>query len=183
MAQCTRPWRNVAFSGARRVNHVSTKRSVAGILDYLKSEIARLEKEEAFHAQQEAAHREKRAASAEKLALVQERYEAFRSASAAVVEVVPASAASVEGSKAPGSVIRHVARIVASKATDEPFTPSELLAELSQRSPKLAASNRTVSAALRRLVKEGGVRVVEKGKPYHEAVYARGVRKKKGTTA
>jgi hypothetical protein len=162
---------------------VSTKRSVAGILDDLKSEISRLVKEEAFHAQQEAAHREKRAASAERLARVRERYEAFRSASAAVEEVAPASAAPVEGSKAPASVIRQVARIVASKATDEPFTPSELLAELSQRSPKLAASNRTVSAALRRLVKEGGVRVVEKGKPYHEAVYARGARKKKGTTA
>ncbi|HEX3131577.1 MAG TPA: hypothetical protein VH394_29845 [Thermoanaerobaculia bacterium] len=160
---------------------MSTKRSIAGILGDLESEISRLEKEEAFHAQQEAAHREKRAASAAKLALVRERYEAFRSASAAVEEVAPASAASVEGSKAPTSVIRHVARIVASKAADEPFTPSELLAELSQRSPKLAASNRNVSAALRRLVKEGGVRVVEEGKPYHEAVYARGVRKKKGT--
>lgn len=158
---------------------MSTKRSVAGILGDLESEIARLEKEEAFHAQQEAAHREKRAARAARLALVRERYEAFRSASAAVEEVAPASAASVEGSKAPASVIRQIARIVASKTLDERFTPSELLAELTQRSPKLAASNRNVSAALRRLVKEHAVHVVEEGKPYHEAVYARGVRKKK----
>jgi hypothetical protein len=163
-------------------NRVSTKRSVAGILGDLESEISRLEKEEKFHAQQEAAHREKRTACAGKLALVRERYEAFRSASSAVAEVVPASTAPVEGSKAPTSVIRQVARIVASKATDEPFTPSELVAELNQRSPKLAAGNRNVSAALRRLAREGAVRVVEKGKPYHEAVYARGVRKKKGST-
>ena len=155
---------------------MSTKRSIAGILGDLESEIARLEKEEAFHAQQEAAHREKRAASAERLAQVRERYEAFRSASTAVEEVAPASAASMEGSKAPTSVIRQVAQIVASKAADEPFTPSGLLAELAQRAPKLAASNRTVSAALRRLVNEGEVRVVEEGKPYHEAVYARGAR-------
>lgn len=162
---------------------MSTKRSVTGILGDLESEIARLEKEEAFHAQQEAAHREKRAASAKKLALVRERYEAFRSASAAVEEVVPAGAAPVEDSKAPTSVIRQVAQIVAAKAPDEPFTPSALVAELSQRSPKLAAGNRNVSAALRRLAREGSVRVVEEGKPYHEAVYARGgargVRKRK----
>lgn len=166
---------------------MSTKRSVAEVLGDLESEIARLEKEEAFHAQQEAAHREKRAASAKRLALVRERYEAFRSVSAAAAEVVPASAAPVEGAKAPTSVIRQVAQIVASKAADEHFTPSELVAELSQRSPELAAGNRNVSAALRRLVKEGAIRVVEEGKPYHEAVYARGgarsVRKKKGATA
>ena len=158
---------------------MSTKRSVAGILGNLESEIARLEKEEAFHAQQEAAHREKRAASAERLALVRERYQAFRSASAAVEEVVPASA-EPEDAKAPTSVIRQVARIVAAKAPDEPFTPSGLLAEVQQRSPKLAASNRNVSAALRRLVERGEVRVVEEGKPYHEAVYERGERGARG---
>ena len=157
---------------------MSTQRSVASILEDLKSEIARLEKEEAFHTQKEAAHREKRIASAERLALVRERYEAFRSVSAAAAEVAPPSAAPVEG-KAPTTVIRHVARIVAAKAADERFTPSDLIAELSQRSPKLAADNRNVSAALRRLAREGDVRVVEKGKAYHEAVYVRGVARKR----
>lgn len=158
---------------------MSTKRSVDSILEDLKSEIVRLEKEEAFHTQKETAHREKRIASAERLALVRERYEAFRSVSAAVEEVVPASAEPVEGSKAPTSVIRHVARIVASKTMDEHFTPSELVAELRQKSPKLAAGNRNVSAALRRLAGEGAVRVVEKGKPYNEAVYARSAARKR----
>jgi hypothetical protein len=163
---------------------VSSKRSIAGVLVDLESQVAKLEKEESFHAEQEAAHRKKREACTKKLALVRERYEAFRSASAAVGEVVTESAPALEEPEGRTSVIRLVARLVAAKGPDERFTPSELAGELIQQFPesfRRPVGSRTISATLRRLAEQGGVRVVEEGKPYHEAVYGRSVRQgKKG---
>ena len=159
---------------------MSSKRSVAEILVDLESQIASLEKEEAFHAEQESAHHKKRTACAAKLALVRERYEAFRSASAAVREVVPEGAPTLEDSGDRTTVIRLVSRVAASKGADERFTPSDLTEELNRRFPKSLrrpVGSRTVSAALRRLADSGEVRLGEEGKPYHEAVYTRSVRR------
>ncbi len=163
---------------------MSSKRSIAEVLVVLEAQIAKLEKEEAFHAEQEVAHHKKRAACVEKLVQVRERYQTFRSASAAVSEVVPESAESLEDSVDRASVIRLLSRVAAARPVDEPFTPSELTRELNRRFPKKLrreVGNRTVSAALRRLADTGEIRLVKEGKPYHEAVYARTVRRGKGS--
>jgi hypothetical protein len=79
-------------------------------------------------------------------------------------------------------VSKLVAQVVAGKREDERFTASELAVELNRRFPKSLrqpAAPRPVAMALRRLVDQGDAREEEKGKPFHEAVYAKNVRRGK----
>jgi hypothetical protein len=73
-------------------------------------------------------------------------------------------------------VSQLVARVVREKSEGERFGPSSLAKELNQRFAKTLRrrlDGRSVSIALRRLAAEGRIRIVEKGRAFHEAVYTR----------
>lgn len=175
---------------------MSSKLSIAEVLVDLEAQIAELEKLDAFHAEREEFHRGQRADCAGKLAKIRTKYQAFQTAASEVVEVVrkrapapppappsPPSPILPEDSGARTTVSKLVAQVVAGKREDERFTASELAVEINRRFPKSLrqpAAPRPVAMALRRLVDQGGAREEEKGKPFHEAVYARNVRRVKG---
>jgi hypothetical protein len=172
---------------------VSSKLSIAEVLVDLEAQIAELEKLDAFHAEREEFHHGQRADCAGKLAKIRTKYQAFQTAASAVAEVVrkrawapppaPPSPILPEDVGVPTTVSKLVAQVVAGKREDERFTASELAVEINRRFPKSLrqpAAARPVAMALRRLVDQGGAREEEKGKPFHEAVYAKNVRRVKG---
>jgi len=72
-----------------------------------------------------------------------------------------------------------VARLIHQKGDDERFGPTALANEINDRYAKRLrnpARPRSVSVALRRLLSEGRVHVVEEGRAFHEAVYTRAPR-------
>ncbi|HEX7181538.1 MAG TPA: hypothetical protein VF756_06820 [Thermoanaerobaculia bacterium] len=157
--------------------------SIAQVLAEMEAQIALHESQEAFHAQQEVFHREQRALHAEALARVRERYETFKAGVSAAGEVVqgqpPAPPPKVEkeiDASRRGAKIEMVARIVATKGSEETFTSEGVARELNQRfADKLRrpVDARTVSVCLRRLLVDGRLRLVKKGGAYHPAVYGR----------
>jgi hypothetical protein len=160
---------------------VSSNLSISEVLADLEAQIAQLEKQEAFHARQEVFHREQRTACAGDLEKIRERYEGFKAAASAVGEVVQRKAAPAlspakdDGQKS--TVSKLIARAVQDKPEGETFSPSSLARELSERYPntlRRRLEGRTVSTALRRLAAQGRIRIVEEGRAFHEAVYARG---------
>lgn len=167
---------------------MSSKLSIAEVLVDLKAQIAELEKLDAFHAEKEEFHRGQRADCATRLAGIRKKYEAFQAAASEVAEVVrerpPAPPAAPEDQGVRTTVSKLAARVVAGKREDERFTASGLAAEINRRFPKSLrqpAVPRSVTMALRRLIDQGQVREVEKGKPFHEAVYVKNIRRAKGS--
>jgi hypothetical protein len=167
---------------------VSSKLSIAEVLVDLEAQIAELEKQDAFHAEREEFHRGQRADCAGKLETIRTKYEAFQAAASEVEEVVrkrdSAPPAPSEDMEVRTTMSKLVAQVVTGKREDERFTASELAMEINRRFPKSLrqpAAARPVALALRRLVDQGEAREAEKGKPFHEAVYAKNVRRAKGS--
>ena len=173
---------------------MSSKLSIAEVLVDLEAQIAELEKQDAFHAEREEFHRGQRSDCAGRLAKIRTKYETFQAAASEVAEVVrkkapapppsPPSPILPEDTEVRTAVSKLVAQVVAGKREDERFTASELAVEINRRFPKSLrqpASARPVAMALRRLADQGQAREVEKGKPFHEAVYAKNVRRAKGS--
>lgn len=154
---------------------MSSNLSIAHVLADLEAQLSHLQKQEAFHTQQEAFHREERARVAAELERVRERFEAFRTAAAAVGEVLRSrTVAEDDGRKRPASKL--IAQVIAEKGEHETFGPTSLAREVNERfAGKLRrpTDSRAVSVTLRRLLETGGVRLVQEGRAFHEAVYAR----------
>ena len=171
---------------------MTSKRSVAEILASLEAREAFHNEREAFHASQEVHHREQRAAHAAELEKVRQRLAAFREAAASAVEIVdqppagetetapavsPAVKSKLSGRLIPSRVVRAV---IATLPADEPFGPTAVAAETNRRHADALGrplDTRTVSDVLRRMRSEGSLHLVQEGKAFHEAVYAKGPRK------
>lgn len=179
---------------------MSSKRSVAEILASLESREVFHEEREVFHAGQEVHHRDQRAVHAAELAKVRLRLAAFREAAASAVEIVDqppmgdqppeetgaAAAATVSPeamSKLSGRLIpsRIVRSVIASLPADEPFGPTLVASETNRRHAgtlRRPLDTRTISDILRRMRDEGLLHLVQEGKAFHEALYAKGPRKR-----
>ena len=161
------------------------------IVARLEAQIAHHREREAFHAEQGAYHGEQQALHAAELATLTSTLEAFRTSTAKAAELaardiappVPSAAAaeplraatSMDIGRKP-SLTRMVQRVIESRPPDEAFGTNYLTAEINHRygdrlrrpvRPKL------VSIVLRRLAATGRLREVRKGRPHHEALYAR----------
>jgi hypothetical protein len=156
---------------------VSSDLSIAQVLADLEAQVKQLEDQEAFHAQQEALHREQRALRTDQLGRIRERYETFKAAAAAAGEVV--RRLKVEGadeSAPPATISKMIVRVIESKIAGEKLTPSAIAQEVNQTFAKRLrrpVSSRTASVALRRLASLGYLRLVRKGKAFHEALYSK----------
>ncbi|HZF07172.1 MAG TPA: hypothetical protein VFE33_00125 [Thermoanaerobaculia bacterium] len=163
-----------------------TDLSVAQILADLAAQIARVESQEAFHAQQEVLHREQRAQSAADLLKLQERYEAFKAAAVAAEEVVtrapvadPVRQEDEDARVQITTVSKLVARVA--EARTGTFGPTAVAQEINQRFGRRLGrplDTRTVSVTLRRLSAMKRIHLVREGKAFHEALYAPGPRPK-----
>lgn len=154
--------------------------SLSRILADLEERIAFHREREAFHAGQEALHHKERTHHAEELAAALQGYEALKAAVGTATEITSrASAALPEPEEEPPSRVRSklVARVVSDLPEGEVFGASRIADEVNRRfgqSIRRPANPRMVSTALRRLAKEGGIRLAQKGTPHHEALYTKG---------
>ena len=159
---------------------MSSELSLSQILANLEAKIASHRQKEVYHAEQEVFHREQRALQAAELAASLERYEAFKAVAGPAAEMASSftPAASKKMEEIPSSTVRSklVSQVLASLPAGEIFSPSRISAEINRRFGRhlrRPASARMVSSALRRLRDEGKIRLVERGGPYHEALYTK----------
>jgi len=155
--------------------------SIAQVLTDLEAQIARHEERETFHAGQETFHRSQREIHTGELARLRERYEGFKTAAQAAGEEVLRGGARPSPEDADANrrstLSKLVARLILQKGDAEQFGPTSLAQEINGRHVKRLrnpARPRSVSVALRRLLAEGRVHVVEEGRAFHETVYTRG---------
>lgn len=155
--------------------------SISQILGDLESQIAHHEARESFHISQEELHRGQRELHQGELARLRERYDTFKAAAQAAGEEVRRGAtllpAQEEAEPARSTLSKLVARLIEQKGEDERFGPTSLAQEINDRYVQRLrnpARVRSVSVALRRLLADGDVRLVEEGRAFHEAVYRRG---------
>jgi hypothetical protein len=155
--------------------------SIAQVLTDLESQIATHEERESFHTSHEAFHRSQRELHEGELARLRQRYEGFKIAAQAAGEEVgrgaglrPAQEGFEENLRS--TLSKLVARLIEQKGEAERFGPTILAQEINDRYAKRLrnpARPRSVSMALRRLLADGYVRLVEEGRAFHEAVYTR----------
>jgi hypothetical protein len=142
--------------------------------------------QEAYHAGQQTTHAEQKGGHEAEHRKAIERYEAFKSASASVGEMLvdiepppPPAPPPVEDVATSGArwLSRLMTRVIDRKSPDEVFGASALIAEIEQRwGPKLRhrIQPRSVSATLRRWASTGQIRLVRDGRSYHESLYRKG---------
>jgi hypothetical protein len=163
---------------------LSAELSVAQVLANLEKQMAFHQDQEARHAEQEVLHREQRAVHAAEYETVARHYEAFKATSGTAAEIAARTAAVVPAPAPPPPAApakptlpsRLVARLVAELPTDEVFEPSRVAAEVNRRyrgELRKPMDSRLASTALRRLLAEGKVKLVEKGTAQHQAVYTK----------
>lgn len=166
--------------------------SIAAALGRLEAKIAHHKTQHEHHAAQEEHHAQQQAFHAEKKALhdaehrrAVERYEAFKTVSTSIGDVL----VDVEAEEPPPPpplddidfgewrwLSRLMDRLIERKAPDEVFGASSLIQEIQQRwGSKLRhrIQPRSVSSTLRRWAAMGRIRLVRDGRSYHESLYTR----------
>jgi hypothetical protein len=144
--------------------------TVPQVLQALDAQIAHHREREAFHAGQEALHREERARHAAELERLTKNAEAFRES----LDVVQSLTAADPGERL--NLTRLVGLAVEALKPDQPFSASELAAEIDRRfgkNLKKPTSRKLVGIVLSRMLDRGRLRLVRKGRPHTEALYAR----------
>ena len=161
---------------------MSSELSVTQVLANLEAQMRFHREQEAHHAEQEVFHREQRAVHAAEYETVARHYEAFKATAAGAAEIAarrkateppPAEPPRISGPSLPS---RLVARAVTEMARDETFSPSRIASEVNRRYPRelrKPIDSRLASTALRRMLAQGEVRLIEKGSAHREAIYSR----------
>jgi hypothetical protein len=163
---------------------VSERLSVAEILANLEAQMAHHQEQQALHTERETFHREQAAVHAAEYEVVARHYEAFKATAGAAAEIAartasPAPAPPPEDSLPPGKPVlrsRLVSRVMEDIPAGQTFTASRLADEVNRRFGKALrkpADARLVSAALRRKLANGTIRLVQPGTAHREAVYTR----------
>lgn len=160
--------------------------SVAQILANLELQMEHHRGRSAQHAERESFHRGQREAHDAELEAVTRQYQAFKAVAGTAVEMASRTAATAgaqgeETLPAGASLLRSrlVARVIAGRPADEPFTASSIAEEVNRRfrkSLKKPANSRLAAAAIRRMMAHGLLSLAQKGAPHHEAVYIKVVR-------
>jgi len=165
---------------------MSAKLSVEEVLANLEQRAVFHREQEALHAQTAAHHQGEQALHAAELAKVLQSLEAFRAVAPAAVDlaqpvpVPPDPSAEIQEADLPPPgrlmVSRLIRLVVERPGLAEPFGAMAVAAETNRR---FAARLRepvqtpTVSNVLRRMLDEGRLRIAQKGKAFHEALYVR----------
>jgi hypothetical protein len=158
--------------------------SMAAIVERLEAQIELHREREAFHAEQEAHHREQRAIHAAELETLTSNLTAFTVSAAKAAELArrevalprPAPPVPSQDVGDRPSLTKMVKRIVEIKAPSDVFGPAAILQEVRQHYGNRLrgrATKKLVSIALRRMYVAGKLRLVRKGQPHHETLYAK----------
>ena len=168
---------------------MSAKLSIEKVVSNLEHREVFLRQQQAFHAQQEIHHRDRRAAYDAELETVLKSLEVFRAALALAEDPAledltqlsaPVPAALDEATLPPPNrlMVSRLLRLVVETPglLEEPFGPTAVAAEVNRRFPnrlKEPVGPRPASDVLRRMLAEGDLQRVRKGKASHEALYRR----------
>jgi hypothetical protein len=163
---------------------MSSNLSIADVLARLEAQIAFHRERETYHTQQEALHREQRSVHTAELEALSRSLEGFKAAAGSAVDlasrapVPPANPKEIEEfDTGSGRVLsRMVARVVEGIDADARFGTRWVTEEVDRRFGEILrrrADPRMVSSALRRMKKNGLLRVARRGGPYREALYVR----------
>jgi hypothetical protein len=159
---------------------MSKKLSIEQTLTELRKQVAYHREREAYHAEQEATHQAQRISHAAERQAAEEMEKAVAAASEQVQrhQVATAPRPSQEGlppfKKRPVGPL--VNRLVESYLADATFSPEDVAREVNRNFAgvlKKPVGARDVSVPLRRLAAARRIFVVQKGTPYHGAVYSR----------
>jgi hypothetical protein len=159
---------------------LSTELSVARILANLETQMKVHQEREAFHGERETFHREQRALHATEHATISRHYEDFKASAGSAAEI--AARAIAAGQEAPRPAVKLlrpsvlVARAVGAMPAGERFTPTRITQEVNRKyreELRKPIDSRLASTALRRLLADGHLVLVQKGAAHREAVYAR----------
>jgi len=169
---------------------VSSELSVAQVLAKLEAQMAYHQERETHHAEREFFHQERRAHHAAEHETVAHHYDAFKATAGAAAEIAvrstvlapppPEPPSPEPEDEEPPEILqssRLVARAVAQWPVGEPFTGTQVAAEVNRLYPRelrQPVPPRLAATALRRLCTKGRIRLVQVGVPYYEAVYSRG---------
>ncbi len=168
---------------------LSAEFSVAQILANLETQMAFHREKEEHHAKEEVFHREQRALHAAEYETVAKHYEAFKASAGGAAEIaarqmvpVPDPAPEPPPREEPPVPLKQVmasrlvARLVREMPAGEQFVPSQVAREVNRRYSRelrKPIDSRVASTALRRLLANGTVQLVQKGTAHREAVYTR----------
>ena len=150
--------------------------TVPELLEALEVQMAHHREREAFHAGQEAVHRDERARHAAELEKITRHYESLRESAGAIEGIAAAREPRSLERGGRTSLTRLVEQAVADLEPEQHFIASEVAAEVDRRFAdrlRKPAERKLVALALRQIHKRGLVRLVRKGRPHKEAVYAR----------
>jgi hypothetical protein len=155
--------------------------SLADLLADLEAKVAFHRRQEGLCAEQEALFRERRSFHAAELARISQCYESLRTAAATAEEIaaqaIPAEPAGEDlGSRSRPKLTRMVARVLEDKAWSARFGAREVTAEVNRRYAahlRRPADEEQVAIVLKRMADAGRLHKLRKGRPYHEALYAR----------
>ncbi len=166
---------------------MSSQLSVAQVLANLEAQMAFHKERQTHHAQREAFHHEQQAVHTAEYEKVAKHYEAFKATAETAAEIAARTAASApepppreEPPPARSEPVRPsqlVARWVAELPAGEVFAASRAAAEVNRRyrrELRKPLDSRLASTALRRLLANGEIRLVEKGAAHREALYTKG---------
>jgi hypothetical protein len=159
-----------------------TELSLREIVARLRTQIEVHRRQEAFHAEQEAKHRERRAVHAAELEALTENLAALEAAAATAIELASRPAAAQPAAEPLPELGRRLTlprmidRVLGERVPGQPFGANEVAAEINRRfrnALRRPVSPRLVSIALRRMRESGKLQGVRRGRPHHEAQYAR----------
>lgn len=159
---------------------MSTELSVARILANLEAQMKLHQEREAYHGERETFHREQRELHATEHATIARHYEDFKASAGSAAEI--AARAIAAGQEAPRPAVKLlrpsvlVARAVGAMPASEGFTPTRIAQEVNRKyreELRKPLDSRLASTALRRLLADGHLVLVQKGAAHREAVYAR----------
>jgi hypothetical protein len=162
---------------------MSSPLSLDQIVSRLEQQIAFHREKEAYHAGQEGAHRDQRALHAAELETLTQSLEALKAIGATAASLAsrslptdPAASPPDPDAGRPLTVAQMVARVVEARGPEEVFGPNLVTQELNRRYQdrlRHPVPERVVSVNLRRLLDAGRLRALRKGRPHHEALFAR----------
>ncbi|HEX6903905.1 MAG TPA: hypothetical protein VF789_29610 [Thermoanaerobaculia bacterium] len=164
---------------------MSVRLSVADVLAHMEAQLARHKEQEAYHDGREVFHREQKALHAAEYENVLQHYEAFKAAAGAAVEIAARTASAPEPEPRelpelqPGRRIirsRLVTRVMEEVPVGYTFGAAWLAEEVNRRYGqylKKPANARLASAALRRKLAHGELRLAREGKAHREALYTK----------
>lgn len=159
-----------------------SQRSLSEIVKALESHLAFHREREAFYGGQIRELEEQRAHHAEQVATLSRKLETLKAAAAEAEEIAESVLPEPPPAPPPAArgrvfIARLVAQVIEEKKDGEPFGISAVTAEVNQRYRdylRHPVDPRQVSVVLRWMMRTGRLRIVQKGRPFHEALYVKG---------